>query len=316
MKSKLFPIFFLSKPGKDLCPSETTKKCIRIYDKLAEEYGTSVNILTGIEAKAAYEKEFPHCKIYCHEFNALENVQHIPSMIRNRILDLGKMIDADWLYMLDDDFALTWFDDSAGVERIIVDVDKLHTALCIWQFYIEKDAGIVGMPVVNSFSERHNVVDDVRLCQGVLLNRKKLEECRIRYDETQTIWEDFDLLIQIAHEGLHQIGIRYPIHFTELRGMCSRDSSVVYDVNKLNRLSINLYRKWGKKIIPYFRPNPGYKDALNVKVGSCAEWMQENCPIEFDQNVLDDLDRLEKSMISFDEFSKKHIVKNDYKIGH
>lgn len=318
----IHPIFFLSKPNSDGCPSEQTIRCIKLFNELAGRYACDICILTAREARDAYKREFPYCSIYTHDFNKLQYAKHVTSMIRNRILDIAhsSYSSYDWIYMFDDDVVFTkqMTDD---LDSVITDVDDLYHALKIWQAMVEdaefndlhRNFAISAMPVVNKHTTSELLIDDVRACQAIMLNVAKLFDADIRYDESQRIWEDFDLLIHCAYKGLSSVGVTWPIHFKEIRQMFSSESSVNYDVTKLNELSINLYNKWGKHIIPYFRPNSGMSTAINVKVGSCAEWMANGCKIEFDPEVVDDLECLQMGHITLREFSERHCVKNDYR---
>lgn len=319
----IYPVFFLSKPNSDNEPSEQTIKCISMFDQLAAGWQVDVCILTSQEGHDAYKMRFPHCSIYMHDFNRQQNLRHVTSMIRNRILDIANSAyrDSEWIYMFDDDIVFTKQASDDDLDHEIDDVEDLATVLKIWQMKVEeakyndlrKTFAMSAMPVVNKHTTTENLIDDVRACQAVMLNVAELTASGIRYDDTQRIWEDFDLLIHAAYENLSCVGVTWPIHFKEIRKMFSSESSVNYDVTKLNELSINLYKKWGKHIIPYFRPNSGMSTALNVKVGNCGEWMKNGCPVEVDENVMRDLECLQLGHITLDEFSKRNCVKNDYR---
>lgn len=319
---RIFPVFFLSKPDRTGMPSDITKKVIGIFDDLADKYDVSVNVLTGEEGKVGYEETFKHCKIWTHSFNKLESGRHVTSMIRNKIIDIAReSYDSDWIYMLDDDVWFTYQYDENDLEHSVETCGELYKVLKIWQYetfkciiaHPDKRITLSAMPVVNKHMSNDILIDDIRVCQAVLMNIKNMADELVEYDESQRIWEDFDLLINCAYHKLSAIGIQWPIHFKEIRPMFSESSSVNYDVKKLNELSINLYKKWGSKIIPYFRPNSGFSDALNIKVGTCRDWIDSGCPIEVDSFILEDLDDLQMGKITFKDFSERHIVKNDYK---
>lgn len=316
MTRKIYPIYFLSKPGQDNYPGEITRKVIGIFNDAAEKFGLDVNILTGEEGLKAYQETFRSCQIHTHTFNIKpinsknEVIQNVPGAIRNKILDINyQTINSPWIYMFDDDVEFS-FKDSMGNETFVQTPEDLIKVLEIWQKDIDecliKEIGMIGMPVVNKDVPEKFTIDDVRLCQAILLNTHLLKLYGIRYCEDTLIWEDFDLLIKCAHEGLHVVGINEEIHYKEIRQMFSDKAACNYNPMSISLRSINLYNRWGKYIIPMFRYAGVRRDALNIKVGSCKQWMELGCIIDFDKDVQDDLELFKNNKITLDEFAKRH----------
>lgn len=317
MVNNIYPVYFLSKPGPDNQPSDITKKVISIFDAAAEKFGISVNILTGKEGLSNYQATFRNCQVHCHNYNVNpindkgEVIQNVPGAIRNKILNINYQTEnSSWIYMFDDDVEFT-FKDLNDNETVVKTPDELIKVLEIWQNGITEsgvgeELAMIGMPVVNKKVQEKFTIDDVRLCQAILINTHLLRLYGIKYTENILIWEDFDLLINCAAEGLHVVGINRDIHYNEIRQMFSDKAACNYNPMSISVRSINLYNKWGKYIIPSFRYAGLRRDALNIKVGSCKHWMEMGCLIDFDKDVQRDLDLYKNGKLSLDDFASKH----------
>jgi hypothetical protein len=193
----------------------------------------------------------------------------------------------NWIVMVDDDMYLNRvtkvdFNQDNIVQEIkqCTTADELIIALLIWYyltFSIEinvRPVGISGFatyqslckPVIDHGSTPYSLksikddimknstvygkirVDNTRLTNMVLLNISKMFSNGIRYETEWDLWEDLDINLQFAINGLHNIGIIWPISMGETRKMAGKDAVVEYNIGKINNLAIGMYEKWGNLV--------------------------------------------------------------------
>lgn len=331
IETQVYPIYVLSILDKEGKIQDTTKECLGILSCL----GKTVHIVTQDKMAEVYRVQYPWVNVIDYDFFTDKRYSQLPHkipMIRNFILDYHAKTypNIDYLYMFDDDIVPQIVYKKYG--KLVRDIDPykedVERFFKTWQYltlkfvytYLDnaRPIGISGM-IPYQIDDRIQEVEDgkrdmfiyndTRLCQAVLLNARALRDNGIRYFEDYPVWEDFDILIQIAKAGLNNIGLNWPIHYRENRPMMSDKSVCAYNAGKLTHRSANLYRRWGNKIVIDFRPTPKMLNELNVKLGSFKEWMDEGCPIEHDEHILHELDRLEDHEITSLEFLKANSKK-------
>lgn len=332
MTEDIYPIYITSKLNQYGKINPETKQMLDVFQKAVQLFDLNVTIACYGPEAVVYHMAYPEFNIASHDLNSAKyaSIEYIIPFIRKFVLEDFQSKDTyksgmDYFYMFDDDLIFKIFEDSMSKDITISNPQDLVKFFCAWQYYGTKVAmqdiddehgiGIVGMPCVNPFwttqsSPSPMRLDDTRVCQAILLNARACECSGVTYDTSSMLWEDFDIDIQLASKGLHTIGLESKIWFESARKMLSNSNNSPnnYNNTKLTKLSANLYRKWGKFVIPRFRTIPGNDYALNAKVESIWKWMFGGCPVEYDQKTLDNLDAMIKGNMTLAEFKEKENV--------
>ena len=155
----------------------------------------------------------------------------------------------NWIYLIEEDVKINRFTQQRFVE--CTHVQDVAISFAIWQYLTTKkaysflkDENVVGLSGIteskNKFQEF--IIDKALMTSALLINLSECNRKHIEYDLMSDIMEDEDFNVSMFANGLHVAGIGWPLSLTRLNHEYRTS-------RKLSNLAINLWAKWGDKIV-------------------------------------------------------------------
>ena len=268
--SKIYPIYVFCKyhAGKEL-----TENQILFLDSLSEfadKYDIDITLVYNEQDNKAYyeynkENEFK-LKLLQHScYDSNVDLSNNRSKIKNYIMRtafsrFGNK-NLDWFYLIDEGVRFKRISNIKNNTNVITDclsADNLLIFFSMWQYCstkmtrtIFKDENQIGLTGLSTSVnlERFSIDKDI-IKHALLINAAECNRRHIEFEQMVDLEETTDFNISILSNGLHLVMLTYPI-FIEPK------IEETWSQKKQNNMNLNLWAKWGDKVVQQFKVEDG-----------------------------------------------------------
>ena len=268
--SKIYPIYVFCKyhAGKEL-----TENQILFLDSLSEfadKYDIDITLVYNEQDNKAYyeynkENDFK-LKLLQHScYDSNVDLSNNRSKIKNFIMRtafsrFGNK-NLDWFYLIDEGVRFKRISNIRNNINVITDclsADNLLIFFSMWQYCstkmtrtIFKDENQIGLTGLSQSTnlERFSIDKDI-IKHALLINAAECNRRHIEFEQMVDLEETTDFNISILSNGLHLVMLTYPI-FIEPK------IEETWSQKKQNNMNLNLWAKWGDKVVQQFKVEDG-----------------------------------------------------------
>lgn len=269
--SKIYPIYVICKyhAGKEL--NENQILFLDSLSEFAEKYDIDITLVYNEQDNKSYyeynkENDFK-LKLLQHScYDSNVDLSNNRSKIRNFItktaLSRFGNKNLDWFYMIDEGIRLKRISNIRNNENIVTDclsADNILIFFAIWQYYttkmprtIFKDENQIGLTGISrTISLEQFSIDKETIQYALLINAAECNRRHIEFEQMIDLEEITDFNISVISNGLHLVVLTYPI-FIE------NTIDEPWTQKKQNNMNLNLWAKWGDKVVQQFKVEDGY----------------------------------------------------------
>lgn len=268
--SKIYPIYVICKyhGGKEL-----SDKQIMFLDSLSEfadKYDIDITIVYNEQDNKEYyeynkENEFK-LKLLQHScYDSNVDLSNNRSKIKNFIMRsafsrFGNR-NLDWMFMIDEGVCFKRISSTKNDENTVTDclsADNMLIFFSMWQYYstkmtrtIFKDENQIGLTGLSKSINLEQFSIDKEIIQNALLiNAAECNRRHIEFEQMIDLEETIDFNMSIISNGLHLVVLAWPIFIEETL-------EETWTQKKQNNLNLNLWAKWGDKVVQRFKVEDG-----------------------------------------------------------
>lgn len=266
--SKIYPIYVICKyhAGKEL-----TENQILFLDSLSEfadKYDIDITLVYNEQDNKTYyeynkENEFK-LKLLQHScYDSNIDLSNNRSKIKNFIMKtafsrFGNK-NLDWFYLIDEGIRFKRISNTnRNAQTDCLSADNLLIFFSIWQYYStkmprtifkdENQIGLTGLSTVTNLEQFS--IDREIIRYALLINAAECNRRHIEFEQMIDLEETTDFNISIISNGLHLVMLTYPIFIEDTLGE-------YWSQKKQNNMNLNLWAKWGDKVVQQFRVEDG-----------------------------------------------------------
>lgn len=268
--SKIYPIYVFCKyhAGKEL--SENQILFLDAMSEFAEKYDIDITLVYNEQDNKTYyeynkENEFK-LKLLQHScYDSNVDLSNNRSKIKNFIMKsafsrFGNK-NLDWMFLIDEGVKFKRISGIRNNENVMTDclsADNLLIFFSIWQYYatkmprtIFKDENQIGLAGLSrdsnlmQFSIDKDIIENAFLINAAECNRRHIE-----FEQMIDLEESIDFNMSIVSNGLHLVLLTYPIFIEPML-------EETWTQKKQNNMNLNLWAKWGDKVVQKFKVEDG-----------------------------------------------------------
>lgn len=253
--SKLYPIYIIMRYHGGEALTNEQINYLDIISDLVTEYEADITlVLNEQDSKTFHAYDEDNCFKYlihsCYDSSTelTNNVAKIKNFILKSAASRFGNKNINWIFLIEEGIQFSRFTQNKFLE--CSNVETILITLGMWQYLSTKkvysdiiDENGIGLSgICSSSNDKTFMIDKVLLSSAMLINLSECNRKHIEFDWMNDLLEDIDFNINMFANGLHVIGIGWPLSITKTLKEYRSDK-------KVSNFAAGIWAKWGEKVV-------------------------------------------------------------------
>ena len=256
--SKLYPIYILMNyHGGNQLEKEQIEYLDMLLD-LVNQFDADITFVVNeqdIQMLKGYDSEnsFKYIVHSCYDSNTdlTNNIPKIKNLVLKTAASRFGNKNIGWIFLIEEGVRFS----HCSLQNKFVEcknAEELFLVFGIWQYLLTKSGysflkdenpiGVGGIVSDSDATSQKFTIDKTLISSAMLINLSECNRKHVEFDSINDVLEDIDFNINVISNGLHVVGISWPLNVAKTMNDKRSDK-------KISNLALNFWAKWGDKVV-------------------------------------------------------------------